>query len=159
MYLQYRCCTFWTTTTIQHWTHLNTSVVLMTDPWSRAVSDVSLWPLVSLGLQVRIPQGGGAWISVVSVVCFQEGVSASGWSLVQRSPTAFGREASIMLRSWPTRGCCAVYRKLLSWCPSYHIKWRSPIVSRHFRLSPFRSSTRQCYLFTQFSILNMFRYI
>jgi hypothetical protein len=46
----------------------------------------------------------------VSCECCQ--VSASGWSLVQRSPTECGvsecdREASIMRRPWPTRGCCA----------------------------------------------------
>jgi hypothetical protein len=28
-----------------------------------------------------------AWMSLVSVVCCQVEVSASGWSLVQRSPT------------------------------------------------------------------------
>jgi len=35
-------------------------------------------------------------------------VSASGWSLLQRTPTEYGvsvcdREASIMMRPWPTR--------------------------------------------------------
>jgi len=38
-----------------------------------------------LGLRVRILWGG--WMSLVSVVCCQVGVSASGWSIVQRSPT------------------------------------------------------------------------
>jgi hypothetical protein len=51
-------------------------------------------------------------VSLVSVVCFQVEVSASGLSFVQRSPTECGvsecdREASIM-RPWPTRGCCAM---------------------------------------------------
>jgi hypothetical protein len=51
-------------------------------------------------------------MSLVSVVCCQVEVSASGWSLVQRSPTECGisqcdREASIMRRPWPTTGCCA----------------------------------------------------
>jgi hypothetical protein len=46
-------------------------------------------------------------------VCCQIEVSATGWSLVQRSPTDCGvsecdREASIMKRLWPTRGCCAM---------------------------------------------------
>jgi hypothetical protein len=52
-----------------------------------------------LGLWVRIPPG--AWMSsLVSVVCCQVEVSATSWSLVQRSPTECGvskvcdREAS-----------------------------------------------------------------
>jgi hypothetical protein len=44
----------------------------------------------------------------VSVVCCQVEVSATGCSLVQRSPIECGvseydREASIMSRPWPTR--------------------------------------------------------
>ena len=38
---------------------------------------------------VRIPSGHG-YLSVVSVVCFQVEVSATSWSLVQRSPTDCG---------------------------------------------------------------------
>ena len=41
-----------------------------------------------LRLWVRIPPG--AWMSVVSVVCCQVEVSATSWSLVQRSPTDCG---------------------------------------------------------------------
>jgi hypothetical protein len=49
-------------------------------------------------------------MSVVSVVCCQVEVSATSWSLVQRSPTECGvsegdREASIMRRPRPPRGC------------------------------------------------------
>jgi hypothetical protein len=52
-------------------------------------------------------------MSVVSVVCCQVEVSASGSSLVQRRPTECrvsqcDSEASIMGRSWATRGCCAM---------------------------------------------------
>jgi len=52
-----------------------------------------------------------AWMSVVSVVCFQVDVSSMGRSLVQISPTKCcvsecDREASVMRRSWPTSGCC-----------------------------------------------------
>ena len=60
-----------------------------------------------LVLRVRIPPA--SWMSVMSVVCCQV-VSASSWSLVQRSPTDCGvsneceHEASIMRRSWPTGG-------------------------------------------------------
>jgi hypothetical protein len=47
-------------------------------------------------------------MTLVSVVCYQVEVSASGRSLVQRSPSECGvsnecdREFSIMKRPWPT---------------------------------------------------------
>jgi hypothetical protein len=52
----------------------------------------------------------------VSVVCCHLEVSATGRSLVQTSPTECGmsecdREASIMKRPWPTRGCGAMGRE------------------------------------------------
>jgi hypothetical protein len=52
----------------------------------------------------------------VSVLCCQVEVSASGWSLVQRSSTECGvsegdREATMMRRPRPTRGCCTVEYK------------------------------------------------
>jgi hypothetical protein len=55
------------------------------------------------------PTGGDGCLSLVRVVCCQVEVSASGWSLVQRSPTECGvsecdRKASKMRRPWPTRG-------------------------------------------------------
>jgi hypothetical protein len=60
------------------------------------------------GLHIRIPP-----LSLVSIVCCQVEVSATGWSLVQRSPAECGvserdYEASVMWRPWPTRGCCAM---------------------------------------------------
>jgi len=59
------------------------------------------------------PAGSHGCMSVVSVVCCQVEVSATGRSLVQRGPTECGangcdREASIMKRSWATMGCCAM---------------------------------------------------
>jgi hypothetical protein len=65
-----------------------------------------------LGLRVRIPPGHGC-LSVLSAVCFQVEISATGRSLDQRNPTACGVsecdcEASIMRRPWPTRSCCAI---------------------------------------------------
>ena len=56
---------------------------------------------------------GHGCLFVVSVVCCQVEVSASGWSLVQRSPTECGvsecdHEASIMRRLRPTSACCAM---------------------------------------------------
>ena len=54
-------------------------------------------------------------MSVASVVCCQIEVSASDWSLVQRSPTESSvglsecdNEGPIMRRPWPTSACCAV---------------------------------------------------
>ena len=52
-----------------------------------------------LGLWVRIPPG--AWMSVVSVVCCQVEVSATGWSLVQRSPTDCGASCVTYLVETP----------------------------------------------------------
>ena len=55
---------------------------------------------------------------IIAMRC-QVKVPASGWSLVQRSPIECGvsecdSEASMMRRSWPNRGCCAMGRKLTS---------------------------------------------
>jgi hypothetical protein len=73
-----------------------------------------------LGLRVGIPPGAclTVCLSVVSVVCCQAEVSASGWSLVQRSPTDCGvsegdREASTKRRPWPTGGLSSHERKKL----------------------------------------------
>jgi len=56
-------------------------------------------------------------MSIVSVMCRQVGVSATGCD--QRSPTECGvsecdREASIMRWLWPTMGCRATKKKPLS---------------------------------------------
>ena len=64
--------------------------------------------------RVRIPPEHG-YLCLVSVVFCPVEVFASGWSLVQRSPTECGasecnRKASIMRRPWPTRGRCAIKR-------------------------------------------------
>jgi hypothetical protein len=55
------------------------------------------------GIKGSNPAGGGGYrcLSLVSVVCCQVEVSATGWSLVQRSPTDCGvsecdRETSII---------------------------------------------------------------
>ena len=58
-------------------------------------------------LWFRIPPV--AWMSVVTVMCCQVEVSATSWSLVQRSPTDCGAslcvlETSCMSRPWPTGG-------------------------------------------------------
>jgi hypothetical protein len=55
-------------------------------------------------------------MSVVNVVCCQAEVSASGRSLVQKSPTECGvcgcdREYSTVRRPWPTGGPSALVKK------------------------------------------------
>jgi hypothetical protein len=55
-------------------------------------------------------------LNLVSVVCCQVEVSATGSSLVQRSRikcdvSECDREASIMKRPRPTRGCCVIGKK------------------------------------------------
>jgi len=54
-------------------------------PMAARSTGMGLRPLGFLRLWVRIPQW--AWMSVLSVVCCQVEISASGRSLVQRSPT------------------------------------------------------------------------
>jgi hypothetical protein len=83
-----------------------------TDPGGLAVWGVGLRPLACWDFGFESRRGHGC-LSLVSVVCFQADVSATGWSLVQRSPTECGvsdcdREASIMRRPWFTRGCWAM---------------------------------------------------
>ena len=65
------------------------------------------------GITGSNPAGGNVCMPLVSVVCCQVEVSASGCSLVQRSPTVCGmsecdREVSTVRRPWPTRGTCAM---------------------------------------------------
>jgi hypothetical protein len=60
--------------------------------------------------------GGDVGFCVVSVVCRQIEFSASGWSLVMRSPADCGVYecdcvVSIMGSPWPTGGCCIMGRK------------------------------------------------
>jgi hypothetical protein len=55
--------------------------------WSQRPRGLRLESAVArlLGLRVRIPPG--AWLSLVNAVCCHVQVSATGWSLVQGSPT------------------------------------------------------------------------
>jgi hypothetical protein len=69
----------------------------------------------------------GAGLSVVSAVGCQTEVSASVWSLVQRSLTEFGasecdREASIMRRPWP-KGELLRHKKYIT-IRFFHIVYR-----------------------------------
>jgi len=87
------------------------------DPSGRAVEDMDRRPLACWDCGFKSRQGERI-LSRLSVMCCQVVVSASGSSLVQRSPTECGvsecdRESSTMTRPWPTGGCCAVVKKLL----------------------------------------------
>jgi len=58
-------------------------------PSGHAVSGVGLRPLASWDLGFESRRGHG-YLSVVSVVCCQVEVSATSWSLIQKSPTDCG---------------------------------------------------------------------
>jgi hypothetical protein len=64
---------------------------------------------------VRIPPG--AWMFVVSVVCCQVEVSATSWSLIQRSPIDCGASLCDLetsrLRPWPALGLSSTKKKRL----------------------------------------------
>jgi hypothetical protein len=67
---------------------------------------------------VPIPLIAWMCLSLVNSVCCQIEISASGRSLLQRSPTQCGvsecdREASIMRGPWPTRNCCSMKKKII----------------------------------------------
>jgi hypothetical protein len=61
----------------------------MADPTGRAVKGVGLRPLAywDCGFESQV---GHVSLSLVSVVCCQVEISATSWSLVQRSPTECG---------------------------------------------------------------------
>jgi len=56
---------------------------------------------------------GHGCLSVVNVVCCQAEVSASGRSLVHRSPTDCGASLCVIWKSreWGGPGCCAKYKQ------------------------------------------------
>ena len=63
--------------------------------------------------KIQISHWGHGCLSLVSIVCCQVEVCASGWSFIQRSPIDCGvsecdNEASIMKRTRSTRGRCAM---------------------------------------------------
>ena len=80
--------------------------------WYMYFSGRSQWPRVLrrrssatrlLRLWVRIPPGHGC-LSVVSVVCCQVEVSATGWSLVQRIPADCGASLCVIKKPWKRGG-------------------------------------------------------
>ena len=62
----------------------------------------------------------GSWMSVCCIYCVLSGeFSASGYSLIQRSPnqcdvSKCDREASTVRKPWPTGGCLAMYKNYLN---------------------------------------------
>ena len=80
-----------------------------TDSSVRIVREVGLQPLTCWDCEYEFRQGHGS-LSVISVVWYQLEVSASGWSLVQGSPTECGvserdRETLIMWRLGNEHSC------------------------------------------------------
>jgi hypothetical protein len=81
-----------------------------------------------LELRVGIPPG--KWMSVVSDVCCMVEISELGRTLVRRSTIESGVSEcdggdSIMMMTWPTRGCCAMERRrmlLVSRTDSKHVR-------------------------------------
>jgi hypothetical protein len=86
----------------------------------------------------------------MKVVCCQVDVSASSWSLIQRSPTACGVsecdcEALIMMRTWHTRSCCDTEKESPNHytpvtCRSKVTVWITLIVSKY---TPHKYSRRE----------------
>jgi hypothetical protein len=100
-------------------THLKNIISVFVDLLLREVCSLCViwYVLWDYGFESR---QGHRCLFLVSVVCCQVKVSASGWSLVQRSSTEFGvsecnREAWIMSTPWPTKGCCVVGKKGTDW--------------------------------------------
>jgi hypothetical protein len=84
------------------------SIIKPADPSGSTVWAAGLRPLACWDYGFESRRGHGC-LSVVSDVCCQVEVFASGRSLIQRSATDCGaskcdREASTMRRPWPTRG-------------------------------------------------------
>jgi hypothetical protein len=83
------CRKYWMIYMITSKTHFMSTLRRGADPSGCAVEGVGLRPLAywNCGLESRLGHG---CLSLVSVVCCQVVVSATGWSLVQRSPTECG---------------------------------------------------------------------
>jgi hypothetical protein len=66
------------------------------------------------------------WCMDISLLCVMwclVEVSASGWSLLQRSQPSLLclSEASIMSKPWPTRGCCAMKTRIILWILLFYL--------------------------------------
>jgi len=99
---------------------MNSNILLYT--WQRYLlsTDLAVWGVGlrpnacwDCGFESRQEHG---CLSVANVVCCQVEVSASDWSLVQRSPADCGvseydHETSTVRRPWPTGGCCPMVKR------------------------------------------------
>jgi len=105
--------------------------------WPRGLWHVSAAACL-LGLRVRIPPGHSC-LSIMRVACCQMEVSASDWSLVQKSPakcrvSESDSEASTMRMSWPNMGSCAMKIKCEPWLFTCCTVWATGWTSEEFRL-------------------------
>jgi hypothetical protein len=96
------------TSMLRHIMFRSSNFSLWRSQWPRGLKRVSAGVRL-LGLWVRIPLERSAWMSAMSIVCFQGEVSVTSWSLVQRSSadccvSGCDHEYSIMRRPWPTGG-------------------------------------------------------
>jgi hypothetical protein len=94
---------------------LNRIIWKKSGPSGRELEGVGLRPLAFWDCGFEFRRGHG-YLSLVNVVYCQVEVSATSWSLFQRSPTECGvsvcdRVDSIMRRHWPIRWCCPVGEK------------------------------------------------
>jgi hypothetical protein len=130
---------------------------------------VGLRPLACCDCGFESRWGHGC-LSLVSAVCCQEAVSASGWSLVQRSPTECGvsecdGEASTMRRPWPTRGRCATggenYWLYTNAIPHPVSRKGKSVLIKQFRGSEAceRFAQRCCWRFKYSEVLTPFRHV
>ena len=100
---------------------------LLGDPSGRVSYHVGLRPFAWWDSGFESRRGYGC-LSFVSVVNYQVEVSATGWSLVQKSPTACGgsecdRESSTVRRPWPIRDCCGMEKKINNYWKTLNNTW------------------------------------
>jgi hypothetical protein len=107
---------------------------LAADPCGRGSAAARL-----LGFRVRTPPQSHWCLTLMIVGRCQVEVSATSWSLIQRSPTECGvsecdREASIMRRSWPTMGCRAIgdgVSNLAPYVVPFNVFWQRLCFAKH----------------------------
>jgi len=106
---------YWAVTRTNNLTKCHTPQFMPVDAPLMPVMVIWVWSPSKCKMENHIHWYG--CLSLVSVVCCQVAVCASGWSLVQRSPTKSGvsecdREALMTRTPWPTRGCCAMGKRI-----------------------------------------------
>jgi hypothetical protein len=94
--------------------------------WSQWPRGLRCWSAVARWFESRRCRG---YLSLVIVVWCQVEVSATGWSLVQRSPTEYvvsecDREASIMRRLWPNTGSWTIRNMIMTLFIIAHDSWK-----------------------------------